>query len=103
MIRLLLPALLVAVMEGAARAQAPGVPIEQPATSNGSKEVIAKAGALRQAGKLTGSGRIKELLDKPVSEKVTLPAAKSTPLNRVEIYELARRSRVQVGWYYLCH
>lgn len=86
-----------------AAAQAPGVPIEAPGQSNGEAGVIDRAGKLREAGKLVAADKFKALLEKPVPEAVTLPAARTATLSRSEIYELARRSRVRVGWYYLCH
>ena len=84
------------------RAQAPGVPIEQPVAGTGVKEVIEKAGVLREAGKLASAEKVAEFLNKPVPEKVTLVSPKTEPLSRVAIYEEARRDRVRVGWYYLC-
>lgn len=102
--RCFLPAaLLLAAFAIFVRAQAPGVPIEQPGEATGSKEIIEKAGALREAGKLLVADKVKELLGKPVAEKVTLPPAKAVPVSRADIYEQARRERVRVGWYYLCH
>lgn len=83
-------------------AQAPGVPIEEPEDWSGSKTLLRRAAKLREAGKLTGMARFVEMLAKPTPEKVVLPPAKTTPLSRPEIYELARRSRVRIGWYYLC-
>ena len=96
-------ALLLAVPVPAVIAQAPGVPIEEPGEATGSKDILEKAGFLREAGKLTGSEKIVELMGKPVPEKVDLPAAKTAAMGRADICELARHSRLRVGWYYLCH
>lgn len=95
--------LLLAASSLALRAQAPGVPIEEPGDQNGSAEMIAKASALREDGKLVDAARIKELIEKPVPEKIALPPAKSIPLSREGIYEFSRQCRVRVGWYFLCH
>ncbi|HEX2747467.1 MAG TPA: serine protease, partial [Verrucomicrobiales bacterium] len=84
------------------RGQAPGVPIEQPVAGTGVKEVIEKAGVLREAGKLASAEKVAEFLKKPAPEKVTLPSPKTEPMSRSAIYEEARRDRVRVGWYYLC-
>ncbi len=100
---LLLPVALLGATLSLAHAQAPGVPIEQPGEATGSRAVLEKAGALKEAGKLLSTDRIKELLAKPVPETVTVVAPKNAPLSRADIYEEARRDRVQVGWYYLCH
>lgn len=86
-----------------APAQAPGVPIEEPGEENGSAGIIAKATALREAGKLVAADKFKEMLTTPVAEKVILPPPKSAPLSRADIYGLSRASRVRVGWYFLCH
>jgi Trypsin-like peptidase domain len=95
--------LLLAAAGAPVRAQAPGVPVEKPGEATGSKEIIDKAGVLREAGKLVGSERIEQLLAKPVAEKVDLPAARTALMAPADLCELARRCRVRIGWYYLCH
>jgi S1-C subfamily serine protease len=102
MSRFLFAALLISGFLTSVRAQAPGVPVEQPVEGTGIKEVIEKAGVLREAGKLASADRVKEFLSQPAAEKVTLPAPKSAPMSRKEIYQTARQDRVRVGWYYLC-
>ncbi len=83
-------------------AQAPGVPIEVNGEWSGPQEIIAEATALKKAGKLTGQDAFLAMLAKPSAQKVTLPPVKSLVLSRAEVYEVARRSRVRVGWFYLC-
>jgi len=83
-------------------AQAPGVPIEENEEWSGPKEIIAEATALKKAGKLTGQDAFQAMLAKPSAQKVSLPPVKSQVLSRSEVYEVARRSRVRVGWFYLC-
>jgi hypothetical protein len=101
--RIFTASLLLAATGTSALAQAPGVPVEKPGEATGSKDIIDKAGVLREAGKLADSQRIERLLAKPVAEKVDLPAARTAPMTPADICDLARRSRVRVGWYYLCH
>ncbi len=100
--KIILLAVLMAGASGFSHAQAPGVPIEDRTSQTGHEAVLAKAGVLREEGKLMPSARLMELVKSPVPEDLTLPAVKTDPLARPAIYELARRSRVRVGWYYLC-
>jgi len=86
----------------AGRAQALGVPVEEPEDWEGNKQIIAAAGELRKAGKLTGIGSFVSMLHHPVPEAIVLPPAKTTVLSRPEVYQAARQSRLRVGWFFLC-
>ena len=84
-------------------AQAPGVPIESglPMVQDGA--LLDRLAKLRETGKgLTAEG-VKAALQKPAPEAVTLPPCRTTPLRPAEVWQSAQRSRLWVGWHFLCH
>lgn len=86
-----------------ARGQAPGVRIEKPGEATGNQAVLDGASKLLENGKLLDVAKITSLLEKPVPENVPLPASRKESMSRQDIYKMASRSRVRVGWYFLCH
>lgn len=84
------------------RAQAPGVPIEERTNPAGQEAILKQASRLLEDGKLVPSARLMEQMKKPIPESIILPSARSIPMERQALYEVARQSRLRVGWYYLC-
>lgn len=86
-----------------APAQAPGVPVESSEPRQNA-ELLEKLAALREAGKGLDVPAAKAALEKPAPEILAqLPAGRTTPLRPAEVWEAAQRSRLRVGWHYLCH
>lgn len=87
---------------GGALAQAPGVPIEPPNASRNDARILAQAAALKDAGRLTSLAGIQRQLTIVSNASLGLPAPGRKERKPAEIYQLARQSRVRLGWYYLC-
>ncbi len=83
-------------------AQAPGVPIESGLDLSQDKKTADSAAALRDAGRLLNTTRVKALLAKPKPEKFALPPVATQPLAPREVYRRARAAFVRIGWYYKC-
>jgi S1-C subfamily serine protease len=84
-------------------AQAPGVPIESPAPLAQNKALLEKLAALRETGKALDAAAAKAALEKPSPAVVELPPCRTTPLRPAEVWQAAQRSRLWVGWNFLCH
>lgn len=87
----------------AGHAQAPGVPIEKSVPMAQDRELLAKLAALRDAGRGLDTAALKEALRRPTPAAVSLPPCRTAALRPAEIWQSAQRSRVWVGWHYLCH
>lgn len=85
------------------RAQAPGVPIESGAPMNQDRALLDKLAALRDTGRALDTATLKAALQKPSPAAITLPPCRTTPLRPAEVWQAAQRSRLWVGWHYLCH
>lgn len=86
-----------------ALAQAPGVPVES-ADPRSNAALLEKLATLREAGKGLDVPAAKAALEKPSPEILPqLPAGRTTPLRPAEVWQAAQRSRLRVGWHYLCH
>lgn len=84
-------------------AQAPGVPIEGTRPAAQDSGVLARLEALRGTGKGLDTAGLKAGLLHPTPAVITLPPCHTTSLRPAEVWEAAQRSRVGVGWHYLCH
>lgn len=84
-------------------AQAPGVPIESAVPMNQNGKLLEKLAKLRDTGKALDTAAVKAGLQKPAPAAVTLPPCRTTPLRPAEVWESAQRSRLWVGWHFLCH
>ena len=84
-------------------AQAPGVPIEGTRPTAQDSGVLARLEALRGTGKGLDTAGLKAGLLHPTPAVITLPPCHTTSLRPAEVWEAAQRSRVGVGWHYLCH
>ncbi|MEO7099802.1 MAG: serine protease [Luteolibacter sp.] len=84
-----------------ASAQAVGVPIESEEILTDDAPLVAKATALKQAGKLLGIKQINAGLKSPKSTPLVLPAPSTRHLEPRAIAELGRKALVRVGWFYL--
>jgi len=83
-------------------AQAPGVPIENNHLSMKDPALIAKAQALRDAGKLLGKDQVIAAMKALPSVEVALPAANTRQLEPREIAVRGRRALLRIGWFYIC-
>jgi hypothetical protein len=86
---------------GALCAQAPGVPIVRDADGP-APEWVDQAGKLREAGRLLDSEAVKTQLDGASSCRLILPRPRRRPLTTPELWDLARRAHVRVGFYFRC-
>ena len=86
-----------------AQGQAPGVPIEGPAPQSQDKALLEKLDALREKGGALDVAAVKAGLEKPAPFPVTLPPCRTTALRPAEVWQSAQRTRIRIGWYYLCH
>jgi S1-C subfamily serine protease len=93
----------VAALVAPAFAQAPGVPIESPAPLAQNRALLDKLAALRDTGKALDTAAVKAALEKPTPAVVELPPCRTTPLRPAEVWQAAQRSRLWVGWNFLCH
>lgn len=64
--------------------------------------IVKAAAELRDAGRLVDGNWILSSLDGKPKCKLNLPAERTQALKGREIWELARRSYLRVGWYYQC-
>ncbi len=87
---------------GMVLAQAPGVPVEsvQPLLQN--EQLLEKAKALRETGRLLPAVKITEMLKLPQPCAIQLPVCGNKVLRGREVAEHARHGYVRVGWYFLC-
>ncbi len=84
-------------------AQAPGVPIERNGNRKQDSDLLNKAKALKDAGKLKLSiDVVKEQLKNPIPAAIEFPAARKERLSPPEVAKAARKAQLQLGWYYLC-
>lgn len=84
-------------------AQGANVPIEENQRSNNDAGLIAKAKALKDAGKLIlDLDAVATALDKPTPEPVTLPPVSHERLEPEAIAATARKALMRVGWLCLC-
>lgn len=86
-----------------APAQAPGVPIESPVPLAQNRALLDKLAALRETGRALDMTAVKAALQKPAPAVITLPPCRTTPLRPAEVWQTAQRSRLWVGWHFLCH
>jgi len=87
---------------GLLRAQAPGVAIESPKSSNGDAAIIRQAQKLKEAGRLLSLEEVGVQLNSASTAFLDLPAPARRSLKPAAIYRLARQAKVQIGWFYLC-
>lgn len=97
-----LVALVVLMQVIPAGAQAPGVPIESDHLSIKDPVLIAKALALRKAGKLLGKEQVIASMKALPSVEIDLPAANTQGLEPREIAVRGRKALLRVGWFYTC-
>lgn len=86
-----------------ARAQAPGVPIEKPVPAAQDPALLDSLAALRDSGRGLTAATAREALLSPTPETFSLPPCRTTPLRPAEVWEAAQRSRLWIGWHFLCH
>lgn len=84
-----------------AGAQAVGVPIESDEILTEDAQLVVKATALKQAGKLLGISQVNAALKSPKPEPIVLPAPSGRRLEPRGLAELGRKALVRVGWFYL--
>ncbi len=82
--------------------QTPSTEIENSATAGNDADIIAKAGVLREAGKLLKMDEVQQQLKTPVPGMVQAAPPARQPLRGREIAEKARQGFLRVGYYYLC-
>jgi len=85
----------------AANAQAAGVPIENDEILVEDAPLVAKATALKQAGKLLDVRQVRHALKNPKPAPLVLPAPSTQSLEPRALAELGRKALVRVGWLYL--
>ncbi len=85
----------------AANAQIPGVPIENDETLVDDAPLVAKATALKQAGKLLDAKQVRNALKSPKPLPLVLPAPSTRRLEPRALADLGRKALVRVGWFYL--
>ena len=93
---------LAAVLE-TVRAQAPGVPIEKPVPVEQDPALLDSLAALRDSGRGLTATAARQALLTPTPETISLPPCRTTPLRPAEVWEAAQRSRLWIGWHFLCH
>lgn len=81
-------------------AQAPGVPIERDEILIDDAPLVAKAAALKDAGKLLSIRQITAALKSPEPARLVLPAPSAERLEPRALAERGRKALVRVGWYY---
>ncbi|MEO5713686.1 MAG: serine protease [Luteolibacter sp.] len=84
-----------------AHAQAVGVPIESDEVLVEDAPLVAKAAALKQAGKLLSIKQVEAALKSPKPSPLVLPLPSTNRLEPRAIAELGRKALVRVGWFYL--
>ena len=84
-----------------ARAQAVGVPIERDEILTDDVPLVAKATALKQAGKLLGIKQVNAALKSPDPAPLVLLSPLHSRLEPRALAELGRKALVRVGWFYL--
>ncbi len=84
-----------------AKAQALGVPIENDEILTEDAPLVAKAMALKQAGKLLNMKQVEAALKSPSPVPLVLPTPYTRRLEPRAIAELGRKALVRVGWFYL--
>lgn len=84
-------------------AQAPGVPIESGAPMSQDRALLDKLAVLRDSGRALDTAAVKAALQKPAPAAIAVPPCRNTPLRPAEVWQAAQRSRLWVGWHYLCH
>lgn len=84
-----------------ASAQAVGVPVENDEILTEDAPLVAKATALRQAGKLLGIKQVEAALKSPKPAPLILPAPSTCRLEPRAVAALGRKALVRVGWFYL--
>jgi S1-C subfamily serine protease len=89
----------IACNQGAA--QAPGVPIERDEMLTDDAPLVAKATALRDAGKLLSNKQIADALKSPKPAPLALPAPSTQRLEPRALAERGRKALVRIGWFYL--
>jgi hypothetical protein len=81
-------------------AQAPGVPIESGADISFDKQVLEKARALQEAGRLLEQSEVATLAKSPQTTQIDLPAPSKRAIRARDIYRRARAAFLRIG--YLC-
>lgn len=94
-------ALVFCMTRNPASAQAVGVPIENDDMLIEDAPLVAKANALKQAGKLLGIKQVKAALKSPKPAPLVLPVPSNRRLEPRALAELGRKALVRVGWFYL--
>lgn len=84
-----------------AHAQVVGVPIESDEVLIEDAPLVAKATALKQAGKLLSIKQVEAFLKSPKPAPLVLPAPSTSRLEPRAIAELGRKALVRIGWFYL--
>ncbi len=84
-----------------ASAQAVGVPIESDEILTDDAPLVAKATALKQAGKLLDIKQVIAALKSPKPAPLVLPAPSNRRLEPRALAALGRKALVRVGWFYL--
>ena len=84
-----------------AGAQAVGVPIENDEILYEDAPLVAKAAALKEAGKLLAIQQINAALKSPKPAPLVLPAPSNRRLEPRAIAALGRKALVRIGWFYL--
>jgi len=84
-----------------ASAQAAGVPIESDEILVEDAPLVAKATALREAGKLMDVRQVAAALKSPKPTPLVLPAPSAQRMEPRAIAELGRKALVRIGWFYL--
>jgi S1-C subfamily serine protease len=93
--------LVISMARNPASAQAVGVPIENDGILIEDAPLVAKATALKQAGKLLDIKQVNTALKSPKPAPLVLPAPSTNRLEPRALAELGRRALVRVGWFYL--
>lgn len=94
-------ALVFSMTRNPASAQAVGVPIENDEILTEDAPLVAKATALKQAGKLLSIQQVNAALKSPRPAPLVLPALSTCRLEPRAVAELGRKALVRVGWFYL--
>jgi hypothetical protein len=88
---------------GALFAQAPGVAIEPPKDRDADAVLIQRARDLKDAGRLLlNLDETGQQLRTVSNACLALPSPRKRALKPAEVYQLARQSRLRIGWFYLC-
>ena len=82
-------------------AQAPGVPIERDEILTDDAQLVAKATALKDSGKLLSNKQISAALKSPSPAPLVLPAPSAERLEPRALAERGRSALVRIGWFYL--